>query len=70
MKYAYRGHAFRTDTVVARVAGRPVCGECGLMRLKNLLTDWCAARGCRYDEAPGYEEALRELPARHREAVG
>lgn len=68
VKFA-RGHSFKTDLPIARFIGRPVCSLCGLVRLKNTLTEWCIAKGCDYEDAPGYREALRTLPAVHRQGV-
>jgi hypothetical protein len=48
------------------IAGKPYCVNCGLVLLRNLLTDWCARRGCGYADDPGYSNALATLPARHR----
>jgi hypothetical protein len=62
------GHSFKMVNPAARIVGRAVCTNCGLMRLRNLLTDWCVEKGCEYSEHPGYEGALRTLPARHRES--
>lgn len=65
MPFRYEPHAFKADRAVARLTGRAVCVKCGLLRLKNLLTEWCVAKGCNFDEAPGYREALRALPRQH-----
>ena len=62
-------HAFRADRPAAKLAGRAVCINCGLLRLRNLLTDWCVARGCDFAEHPGFAEACRTLPGQHRRAV-
>lgn len=59
-------HAWKTDRPVAKLTGRAVCIGCGVLRLRNLLTDWIVARGCQYESHPGYREALRTLPALHR----
>jgi hypothetical protein len=60
------GHSFKADHPAARFIGRAVCGNCGLVRLKNLLTEWCVARGCDFREHPGFAEACRTLPSIHR----
>ena len=44
------------------------CRICGLVRLKNEITDWCAAHGCWHDEHPGYRQALRRLTSLGEEA--
>jgi hypothetical protein len=52
--------------VTVKQLPRPMCGGCGLVRLRNLLTDWCVSHGCDHDDHPGYRDAVRTLPARHR----
>lgn len=37
----------------------PMCRKCGLVRLRNALSDWCVKHGCNYDEHPGFAEAMR-----------
>ena len=32
-----------------------ICSKCGMIRLKNPFSDWCAQNGCNHDEHPGYE---------------
>lgn len=66
MSYAFVGHAFKGDRPVCKFLGRAVCVNCGLARMKNLLTEWCVAKGCEYQDHPGFREALRTLPATHR----
>lgn len=70
MAYRFEPHQWRVDRPVARLTGRAICVGCGVLRLKNLLTDWIIARGCNYGEHQGYPEALRHLPAAHRLAKG
>jgi len=64
--WKHQGHCFKSDRPSARFMARAVCINCGLVRLKNLLTEWAIARGCDYDEHPGWAEARRTLPERHR----
>ncbi len=52
--------------VARRSVGREVCQGCGLLRLRNDLTEWAVKRGCDYREAAGYADALRMLPAAFR----
>jgi ribosomal protein L32 len=61
------GHSFKMDHPAAKIVGRAVCSNCGLMRLRNALTDWCVAKGCDFREHPGFAAALRTLPAQHRQ---
>lgn len=39
----------------------PVCKGCGLVRLRNPLTDWCIRHGCNAEDAPGYKAAVANL---------
>lgn len=39
----------------------PYCRGCGLLRLKNQITDWAVRHGCNYDEHPGWKQAMRSL---------
>lgn len=65
MAWKHEPHCFKSDRPVAKVLGRAVCINCGLLRLKNLLTEWCVSKGCNFDEHPGWNEAQRTLPAQH-----
>lgn len=65
VRWQYEPHCFKADRPVAKLVGRAVCVKCGLLRLKNLLTEWCVAKGCYFDESPGYRDALRTLPRQH-----
>ncbi len=38
-----------------------VCTGCGLVRLRNPLTDWCVRYGCNHAEHPGFRAAVRAL---------
>lgn len=69
MAWEYEGHSFRTDRLVAKIAGRAVCTGCGLMRLHNLLTDWCVSKGCNYQEHPEYRRMHATLPKLHQEQM-
>ena len=62
-------HVFKNDHVVARIVGRPICVNCGLIRLRNLLTDWCVSKGCDFRDHPGLAQACRVLPEEHRRAA-
>jgi hypothetical protein len=43
----------------------PVCVKCGLVRLRNLLTDWAVRHGCDFADHPGWAHAKATLPAEH-----
>jgi len=38
-----------------------ICATCGLVRLKNALTDWCVRHGCDHAEHPQYKAAVAAL---------
>lgn len=64
-KWTFEGHAWKADRPVAKLTSRAICIHCGLLRLRNLLTDWCVRQGCNYEDHPGYTQAMRRLPAEH-----
>ena len=37
-----------------------VCQNCGLVALKNPLTEWAINKGCNYKEASGYSDAIKK----------
>jgi hypothetical protein len=41
----------------------PVCTGCGLVRLKNAITEWAVKHGCDHAEHPGYPSAVKSLCA-------
>ena len=70
MSWSFTGHTFKSDRPICKIVSRAVCVNCGLLRLRNRLTDWCVAKGCDYDEHPGFREALRHIPAQERAERG
>jgi hypothetical protein len=54
--YQFEGHAF-----AKRFKRLPwlACRYCGLILLNNSLTRWCVAKGCNYEDHPGYKQALK-----------
>lgn len=38
-----------------------ICDICGLVRLRNPITDWCDRHGCNNDDHPGYKRAIATL---------
>lgn len=46
------------------IVSYPYCSKCGLIRLKNPLTDWCASKGCNYDEHPSYRQKVKKFTER------
>jgi hypothetical protein len=55
--FKHVGHSF----VAVKGLPWPVCKSCGLVRLRNPLTDWCVRHGCNYHDAPGYRATVRRL---------
>lgn len=37
------------------------CINCGLLRLKNKITEWCVKNGCDYAEHPEYKKKLKQF---------
>jgi hypothetical protein len=52
--YTAQPHSFRA----LKGLGWPVCSSCGLVRLRNALTDWCVRNGCNHEDHPGYKSAV------------
>jgi hypothetical protein len=38
-----------------------VCRSCGLIRARNLATDWCVRMGCDHEWHPQYKATMRAL---------
>jgi ribosomal protein L32 len=55
--YKYVGHSFTP----LKGAGKQVCKSCGLMLLRNQITDWCVSHGCFHDVHPQYKNKLKKL---------
>lgn len=41
--------------------GKQKCSRCGLVRLRNPLTDWCIAKGCYHEDHPQYKAKTKQL---------
>ncbi len=54
---AAKPHSFRP----VKGLSWPVCSCCGLVRLRNPLTDWCVRNGCNHEDHPGYRNAVATL---------
>jgi hypothetical protein len=37
------------------------CSKCGLVALKNKLTEWCISKGCDYKDHPSYPSKLKDI---------
>ncbi len=73
MSYSFEPHSFGPVHPymgnVHRFTARMICARCGLLRLRNALTDWCVSKGCNFRDHPGFTDATRRLPAVHRGEV-
>jgi len=41
--------------------GKQYCYSCGLVRLRNPLTDWCVDKGCYHEDHPQYKSKIKHL---------
>lgn len=48
----------------------PVCTRCGLVKLRNPLTDWCVRHGCDHADRPDYRDTVRRLTMRDDPGAG
>lgn len=55
VSYSMQEHSF-----TAKSAHWSTCSRCGLVRLKNPLTEWCVKKGCYYDEHPSFKTVVRQ----------
>ena len=62
--YRFEPHAF----VTRRRITWPVCRRCGLVLLRNDLTDWCVKRGCDANNHPEFRAACARLSGQRRAA--
>lgn len=56
-KFFLIGHRF----VPLKGVGKNYCKGCGLVALHNQATQWCIAKGCRYELHSRYAKAMRNL---------
>lgn len=59
-RYNYVGHSW----VPIKGVGKMVCKSCGLVALRNPLTDWCVDKGCNYDVHSSYKHKVKTLTRR------
>lgn len=57
LPYKFVGHSFKP----LKGTGKQCCTGCGLMALRNRLTNWCVAKGCNSDSHPQYKSTLKRL---------
>lgn len=43
-----------------RMAGKPMCSTCGLIKLKNPFTMWAVVKGCENDLHPAHKHQARQ----------
>lgn len=53
MAFVPQPHAFNRRV---RCIPWVICSRCGLIKLNNPFTDWCARTGCNHDEHPEYQK--------------
>ena len=55
IKYSYESHSTQ------KIKGMPwlYCKHCGLVFLRNKLTNWCAKMGCNYSYHKNYESQIK-----------
>jgi len=44
----------------------PVCIGCGLVRLRNPITEWCVRHGCNHEDRPEYKSVLKQTTSEKR----
>lgn len=49
---------------------REICVKCGLVYLKNALTQWCIEQGCNHMDHTNYQKKLIELVDEHNRTKG
>lgn len=54
---------WRNHGRIYRLKGVPyeICAGCGLVGLRNEISQWCMARGCDHTDSAAYPTALRRL---------
>lgn len=55
--YKYKGHTFKPMKDI----GKQVCSCCGLMALRNEISQWCIKKGCNYSDNPHYKKTLKRM---------
>lgn len=58
--YKYQPHTF----IVMKGVGKQICKSCGLMALRNDITNWCINKGCYAEDHPEYQKTLIRLSKR------
>ena len=55
-EYKYEPHSWRKPKRYPWL----VCQHCGLVALKNHLTEWAIGKGCNYKDAVGHKNAVEK----------
>lgn len=55
--YKLKGHSFKPMKGI----GKQHCSCCGLVALRNPLTDWCIKKGCNASDHPQYNATVKRL---------
>lgn len=58
--YVFEAHHFARMKCVAYLR----CKHCGLLTLRNVLTEWCTRMGCNANDHPEYASRVRNTKAR------
>lgn len=58
-----RAYKFETHTFKALGKKLPwqYCNKCGLVAVRNKITEWCITKGCNNEDHPQYKETLKRL---------
>ena len=54
-QYKFESHHW----VYFKGLAREICQNCGLVKLRNDLTEWCVRMGCNNKDHPQYKQQLR-----------
>ena len=53
-KYTMVAHSF-----TKRMVGKPMCSNCGMLKLNNTFSRWAVDKGCNNDLHPAYKQMKR-----------
>ena len=59
--YLYVPHIFRTP----KRGGKAICQRCGLVALKNPLTQWSIEKGCYFEDHPENINKIKQYTRRN-----
>lgn len=55
--YKYESHNF----ILMKGIGKHVCKRCGLVSLRNEISQWCVDKGCYYEDHNQHDLVLKRL---------